>query len=169
MDPNDVKIAVSHFLELVVNGRGDERQNVADLVVSLDMLAWMQHVAESPSKSEVAEPGAPESSSPNAPPPAPEREYEKMRALVGEQFPSFGYYSTPANPADQNGEAEIITGDAVADLANIACELYEVAWRFQNTDTDDALRAFADGYRRSWRAHLRTLQWYIERRRDDEE
>ena len=154
MDSNDVKIAVSHFLELVVNGRGDEKENITALVVALDMLAWMQHVADAP--------GTPEAASQEA----PEREYTKMRALVGQQFPSFGYYSTPANPVDQNGEAEMITGDAVADLANIACELYEVAWRFQNTDTTDALRAFSEGYRQNWRSHLRTLQWYIERRRD---
>ncbi len=154
MDSNDVKIAVSHFLELVVNGRGGEKENVTALVVALDMLAWMQHVADAP--------GTPEAAAQEA----PEREYTKMRALVGQQFPSFGYYSTPANPVDQNGEAEMITGDAVADLANIACELYEVAWRFQNTDTTDALRAFSEGYRQNWRSHLRTLQWYIERRRD---
>lgn len=152
MDTNDVKIAVSHFLELVVNGRGDEEENIEALVTALDMLAWMQHVVDVPAteKSEHE---------------APEREYEKMRALVGQQFPGFGYYSTPANPADQNGEAEIITGDAVADLADIACELFEVAWRFQNTSESDALRAFAEGYRQNWRRNLRTLQWYIERAR----
>lgn len=160
MESNDVKIAVSHFLELVVNGRGDERENIAALIVALDMLAWMQHVVEAPENLRSEEAGASGSQE------APEREYAKMRALVGQQFPSFGYYSTPANPVDQNGEAEMITGDAVADLANIACELYEVAWRFQNAGTNDALRAFSDGYARSWRSHLRTLQWYIERRRD---
>lgn len=161
MDSNDVKIAVSHFLELVVNGRGEERANITALVVALDMLAWMQHVADAPD-----EPATPDDADSAASQDAPEREYEKMRALVGQQFPSFGYYSTPANPVDQNGEAEMITGDAVADLANIACELYEVAWRFQNTDVTDALRAFSEGYRQNWRSHLRTLQWYIERRRE---
>ena len=160
MESNDVKIAVSHFLELVVNGRADERENIRALIVALDMLAWMQHVVEVPEAFD------PEESDTNASQEAPEREYDKMRALVGQQFPSFGYYSTPANPVDQNGEAEMITGDAVADLANIACELYEVAWRFQNTDTNDALTAFSEGYRQSWRSHLRTLQWYIERRRE---
>lgn len=164
MESNDVKIAVSHFLELVVNGRDDERENIRALIVALDMLAWMQHVVDVPD--EASDPERPGS---DASQEAPEREYAKMRALVGQQFPSFGYYSTPANPVDQNGEAEMITGDAVADLANIACELYEVAWRFQNTDTNDALRAFSEGYRQSWRSHLRTLQWYIERRREAKE
>lgn len=161
MESNDVKIAVSHFLELVVNGRGEEQENITALVVALDMLAWMQHVVNAPEKPENGDSATAQE--------APEREYAKMRALVGQQFPSFGYYSTPANPVDQNGEAEMITGDAVADLANIACELYEVAWRFQNTDVNDALRAFSEGYRQSWRSHLRTLQWYIERRREAED
>lgn len=161
MESNDVKIAVSHFLELVVNGRGDEQENITALVVALDMLAWMQHVVEAPPAPQ------PEDADSAGSQEAPEREYAKMRALVGQQFPSLGYYSTPANPVDQNGEAEMITGDAVADLANIACELYEVAWRFQNTNTNDALRAFSEGYRQSWRSHLRTLQWYIERRREN--
>lgn len=163
MESNDVKIAVSHFLELVVNGRGEEQENITALVVALDMLAWMQHVVTAPEKT------AAEDADLAAAGEAPEREYAKMRALVGQQFPSFGYYSTPANPVDQNGEAEMITGDAVADLANIACELYEVAWRFQNTSTNDALRAFSESYRQSWRSHLRTLQWYIERRREAHE
>lgn len=163
MESNDVKIAVSHFLELVVNGRGAEQENITALVVALDMLAWMQHVVDAPEKPD------PEDADSATAQEAPEREYAKMRALVGQQFPSFGYYSTPANPVDQNGEAEMITGDAVADLANIACELYEVAWRFQNTDANDALRAFSEGYRQSWRSHLRTLQWYIERRRETDD
>lgn len=162
MDSNDVKIAVSHFLELVVNGRGEEQENVTALIVALDMLAWMQHVIETDSAAD-AEDGSADA---DGAPEAPEREYDKMRALVGRQFPSFGYYSTPAHPADQNGEAEMIAGDAVADLAEIACELYEVAWRFQNTTTEDAIRAFSENYEKKWRSTLRTLQWYIERRRE---
>lgn len=158
MDTNDIKIAVSHFLELVVNGRGDENDNIEALVVALDMLAWMQHVVEIPSGEDVPVGNEGEGT--------PPREYEKMRALVGQQFPSFGYYSTPANPVDQNGEAEMITGDAVADLAHIAVELFEVAWRFQNRSESDAVRAFSEAYKRTWRSDLRTLQWYIERRRE---
>jgi hypothetical protein len=160
MDANDVKLAVSHFLDLVANGREGERENVKALVVALDMLAWMQHVAGEEATS-------PDPSHEPAAPAAPEREYDKMRGLVAQQFPSFGYYSTPANPADQNGEAEMLAGDAGADLANIACELYEIAWLFQNQRDAEALRAFSDGYERRWRSLLRTLQWYIERRRRD--
>lgn len=157
MDANDVKIAVSHFLDLVANGRGDEAENVKALVVALDMFAWMQHVGGAGGTARDREIDVA----------LPEREYDKMRALVGQQFPSFGYYSTPANPVDQNGEAEMLTGDAGADLANIACELYEIAWLFQNRGEDRALQAFSDGYDRRWRRLLRTLQWYIERRRGD--
>lgn len=159
MDSNDVRVAVSHFLDLVANGHGDERENVAALVVALDMLAWMQHAGgDDEVSTDESATGFPET---------PEREYDKMRALVGQQFPSFGYYSTPANPVDQNGEAELISGDAGADLAEIACELYDVAWLFRHASEEDAVRAFSAGYRRRWRGHLRTLQWYIERRRQD--
>lgn len=158
MKHEDLRVAVSHFLDLVVNGRGEEEENLDALVVALDMLAWMQHVIDGPdagTNSNGEEPLAD----------GPDREFRKMRAIVEQQFPNFGYYSTPANPADQNGEAEMIQGDAAADLANIACELYEVAWRFQNTDEEDALRAFSGGYQQRWRTHLRALQWYIERMR----
>lgn len=155
MNTDNLKVAVSHFLDLVVNGRGDEEANLRDLIVALDMLAWMQHVVNDSEADDSA-----------APPQAgPDREFKKMRTIVEQQFPSFGYYSTPANPTDQNGEAELIRGNAAADLAEIACELYEVAWRFQNTSEADARRAFAGGYEKRWRLSLRTLQWYIERRR----
>lgn len=159
MDSNDVKLAVSHFLDLVANGRDDEQENVKSLVVALDMLAWMQHVGRKPDAAPT------DASDEEATTGAPEWEYDKMRALVAQQFPSFGYYSTPANPADQNGEAEMLAGDAGADLANIACELYEIAWLFQHRSESEALRVFFDGYDERWRSLLRTLQWYIERRR----
>ena len=160
MKHEDLRVAISHFLDLVVNGRGEESDNLNALVVSLDMLAWMQHVIHAP---ELGGIGLKDNDRPLAD--GPEREFRKMRAIVEQQFPSFGYYSTPANPADQNGQAEMIVGDAAADLANIACELFEVAWRFQNTDEDDALRAFSHGFQQRWRAPLRKLQWYIELRR----
>lgn len=151
MKTNDVKVAVSHFLDLVVNGRGDEEENVQALEVALDMLAWIQHVVE-PSL---------EHEHPDAPP----REYDKMREIIAQQFPSFGSYRSPTNPHEQNGETATVVGDAVHDLADIALELYEVAWRFQNSSEADALWSFTRSYKERWRTQLRILQWYMEWRR----
>lgn len=150
MNADDVKVAVSHFLELVVNGRGDEEDTVDALETALDMLAWIQNLIEPTAE---------------APSQQPEREFGKMRALIAEQFPSFGLYGTPAKITDQNGTAPAEQSNAVDDLAEIACHLYEVAWRFQNTSDEDALASFAENYRKSWRSQLRGLQWYIEARR----
>lgn len=154
MEPNDVKVAVGHFLELVVNGRGSEQENVEALETALDMLAWIQNLVE---------PAAQEDH-----PEAPTHEFEKMRMLIAEQFPTFGTYHAPAQNAEQNGEAEVLVGDAVDDLASIACRLYEIAWRFQNTTDEDALGVFSRTYSNEWRSPLRALQWYIEARRDDQ-
>lgn len=145
MNPDDVKVATGQFLDLVVNGRGEERENVEALELLLDMLAWMQHLNEPISEEVDAEP--------------PEREFDKMRALIGEQYPSFEPYEAPVDPT--RPKSETTRRHAVEDLADIACELFEVAWRFQNTTEADALRVFAHGYAQRWRTSLRRVQWYI--------
>lgn len=151
MKANDVKVAVSHFLDLVVNGRGSEDETIEALEVSLDMLAWIQNLVDPAGLDAITDP--------------PEQEYEKMRALISAQFPSFGQYGAPVRITDQNGTAPAERGDAVDDLADIACHLYEVAWRFQNTSESDAVAVFAESYRAVWRHRLRALQWYLETRR----
>ncbi len=151
MKANDVKVAVSHFLDLVVNGRGTEDETIDALEVSLDMLAWIQNLVD-------PVPGEPHLDS-------LEHEYEKMRTLVAQQFPSFGQYGAPVRLTDENGAAPAEECDAIDDLAEIACRLYEVAWRFQNTSESDAVAVFAESYRDVWRARLRALQWYLEARR----
>lgn len=148
MQTDDVKVAVGQYLDLVVNGRGDEHENVRALLLLLDMLAWMQHLNEEPASNGVA---------PGAEP--PEREFDKMRTLIGEQYPSFSAFDLPADPRQPNDETK--QHHPVEDLADIACELFEVAWRFQNTSDDDALRAFADGYEQRWCLPLRRVQWYL--------
>lgn len=153
MKPDDIKVAVGHFLELVVNGRGTEEENIAALEVSLDMLAWIQNLVEV--------------SDDEGHPDAPQHEFDKMRMLIEKQFPTFGTYSVPVRFTDQNGKAEGSQADAADDLAEIACRLYEIAWRFQNTSEADALRVFSESYENAWRSHLRTLQWYLEARREN--
>lgn len=153
MIADDVKVAVGHFLELVINGRGSEEENIRALETALDMIAWLQNLVE------ITGPGSDAD--------APQHEFDKMRALIAEQFPAFGVYAVPTAHANANGLADSRQADAVDDLAEIACRLYEIAWRFQNTSDDDALRVFATGYRHDWRSHLRALQWYLETRREN--
>jgi len=153
MKPDDIKVAVGHFLELVVNGQGTEDENIAALEVALDMLAWIQNLVEV--------------SDDEGHPDAPQHEFDKMRMLIEKQFPTFGKYSVPVPFTDQNGKAEGIQADAVDDLAEIACRLYEIAWRFQNTSEADALSVFAESYENAWRSRLRALQWYLETRREN--
>lgn len=147
MQPNEVKAAVGHFLDLAVNGRGSEAANIASLEVALDMLAWVQQVAQptgEPDETEYPEP--------------PGQDYSMMRMLVAAQYPSFGPY--PVATAD---ETEPITQcDAIDDLTTIAHHLYGIAWRFQNTSEPYALHVFRHGYRTTWRSHLRALQGYLQ-------
>lgn len=158
----DVKVAVSHFLEVVVNARGDETERIATLERALDLLAWIQQVAATDVSTSAKDWGAgnPEDGSLQSP-----QDYEKMRQIVAQKFPSFDEAGTSSIQVRQNGTSSAERRNAGDDLAGIACELYQVAQQFQNGSDAEALADFVDGYRQRWRTKLRSLQWYVESRR----
>ncbi len=94
-------------------------------------------------------------------PSAPSFEYNPLRQLAAVRFPGFGYYNEPKNILEKIGEAELLTGDALDDIADIAKDLYEVRWHWENTNEKAALWLFRFGYRYLWGAHLRSLQNYL--------
>ena len=87
--------------------------------------------------------------------------------MIGNRFPSLGYYNIPSTISVNVGEAEMHTGDALDDLADIANELSECVWRWQNNSENDALWHFRFSYETHWRSHLRSLQLYLQALRSE--
>jgi Domain of unknown function (DUF5063) len=145
-DRQEIHSFILNLLELLENEIPIE---VESLELALDKLALMYHSVSEISDDE------------NEYPEAPVRDYSRWRELLGKRFPSLGYYNIPSSISVSVGEAEIHTGDALDDLADIANELSEVAWRWQNNGESDALWHLRFNYETHWGSHLRNLQMYL--------
>ena len=53
------------------------------------------------------------------------------------------------------------TGDAIDDLADIANELTDFIWRWENNSENNALWYLGYSYEIHWNSHLRNLQTYL--------
>lgn len=148
IDGTRIRAALRGFLELLEST--DKHANVELLELWLGQLAFIQHfigdVHYEDSKS--------------SPPPA--RDYARWRKLIAEQFPVLGYYSIPGAVPLQMAASEISIGDALDDLAEIAGEVVECVWRWENNGENDALWYLRFSYQAHWGTHLRNLQAYIQ-------
>jgi hypothetical protein len=149
IDRQEIHSAILNFLELLENGESEIPIEVETLELALDKLAMASHfLGDIPDdEQEYSE--------------ASVRNYPRWRELIGKRFPSLGYYNIPSTISVSVGEAEMHTGDALDDLADIANELSEFVWRWQNNSENDALWHFRFSYETHWRSHLRSLQMYL--------
>ncbi|MFN7134579.1 MAG: DUF5063 domain-containing protein, partial [Myxococcales bacterium] len=60
--------------------------------------------------------------------------------------------------------AQIMVGDAIDDIVDIANDLQQVVWRWETTSEADALWHFRFSFTSHWGAHLRALQLYLHER-----
>jgi hypothetical protein len=149
IDHQEIHSSVLNFLELLENGEREISTSVETLELALDKLALISHfLADIPEDEKEY-------------PEAPTRNYSRWRELIGQRFPNLGYYNIPSTISVNIGEVELNTGDAVDDLADIANELSEFAWRWQNNSEHDALWYFRLSYESHWGSHLRSLQMYL--------
>ena len=89
----------------------------------------------------------------------PTTDYQQRYASLGRRFSKYGYYahSDPTEPLDEKG----MVGDAIDDLADIADDLEEVVWRFENLGADDAHWHYRFLFELHWGMHLRGLALYL--------
>jgi Domain of unknown function (DUF5063) len=92
---------------------------------------------------------------------APRKDYKQLREQIESIFPSFGYYNLPASFTKDIAQTQLEVGDAIDDLTDIAIEIYEVAWLWENSSHQSALAQLARTYFLHWQGHLRSLQYYI--------
>lgn len=148
MTPGELRDLTHRFTALVRDGSGSPDEDERRLALLCDLLGLAAQ-----SGRERAEPGDPAG--------IPAADHERTRGLVAARFPRYGCYNTVAHTSVGIGIGEMVVGDAVDDIADIADELAAVAWRLENTGEPDALWHFFDGYDHHWGAHLRRLQLYL--------
>ena len=147
MDNNAVKHAIDDLIDLVENGCSGTEPILDALELALDKLALVRHHLQYE-----FEEGHPD---------PPRKDYDEMRALVGQRFTAFGYYNRVEDVAVKIGQTETMLGDAVDDLADIVLDLYKVKWRWENTSEADALWHFETMFGFHWGMHLRNLQLFL--------
>ncbi len=155
IDRQEIHSSIISFLELLENEKSNTSIETESLEFALDRLALISHFV-----SNISDTGEEYSE-------APVSNYARWRALAEKRFPSLGYYNIPSKISVSVGEAELHTGDALDDLADIANELSEFVWRWQNNSENDALWHLRFSYKTHWGSHLRSLQMYLHALRNE--
>ena len=151
MSRDEIKQTIDEFLSLVENGCGSPEKNENRHKFLLDKLAFAQHFAKFEFDSKDY-------------PDAPRREHKEMMNLVGTRFPSCrGDYYTVLNPVNNVGvdKPEYGIGWTADDLADIAHDLSETKWRWENNSPEDGLWFFTFSFESHWAEHLRNFQIYL--------
>jgi hypothetical protein len=137
---------VRRYLDLLEQGAADVSA-VAALAELLDQLALACHaIGDAGPADAVVE--------------APRGDYDRFRRLAEQRFPGFGSYNDAPLRADI-GAAELATADAIDDLADIACDLSEVRWLWENADAATAAWQYRFSYRTHFGRHLHGLRRYV--------
>jgi hypothetical protein len=84
-------------------------------------------------------------------------EYSQLREIISRKFPNLGFYWVASNTnIDKKGE--LVTSDAIDDLADIVDALSEVLWFTDHVSRLDGLAALKFRYSSHIRAHLLPLR-----------
>lgn len=148
MTRDEIKQTIDDFLSLIERGCGSVEENESKLKLLLDKLAMAQHFATYQfDRNDYAD--------------APDKESDQLRKLVTSQFPNYGYYNVAEDVTQKIGESDAIVADAIDDIADIAGDLYETKWRWENNSPEDGLWFFKNNFQYHWNEHLRGLQIYL--------
>ena len=148
MTRDDIHKAIADYLSLFEEKVHPLEEQSEKLTLALDYLALAYHFAEC----DFDEADYPD---------APEPDYQQLRDAVASLFPGFGYYNIATDISINIGQTTLGVGDAIGDISEIAVDLLEVKWLWENTSVENALWEFKWGYENHWGDHLRNLQIYI--------
>ena len=144
----NVKTAIQDYLNVITSNEDGETERIQKLILCLDELAVLSNKVDYTfDERDYPDP--------------PERDYKALRDCIGKLFPSLGFYNSPSDISEEVGKSAIAIGDAIDDMADIAGDLKEVVWRFDNTSENDALFHLQLYFRSHWGMHLRSLQLYL--------
>lgn len=91
----------------------------------------------------------------------PENDYPAIRKAAEVAFPNWGFYNVAGEITQNIGECEIHVGDAIDDVTDIINDLKMVYWSYQNEPEEMAIWHLLDSFNNHWRAHMRSLQFYV--------
>ena len=147
MSRDEIHETILHFFD-VIDGEYAPEEREKRLSIALDRLALASHFADY----DFDETDYPDS---------PRKDYDELREIVSPRFPDCGYYNVAHNVTTDIGVESVSVGDAIDDICDIANDLSEVSWRWENNSIDDALWYFRESYIYHWGHHLRDLQVYL--------
>jgi hypothetical protein len=139
-----ITAAIQHYLG-VLEGKGGA--TLYDLAKALDRLVTTYHGTPdvAPDTTEVSA--------------APRVEEKPIIDAATAAFPDLDFYWL-VDP-DGGPEQQLGASYAVGDLAEIAADLVEVLWLFENASHNDAVWQFRWGYQYHWGKHLHELRPYL--------
>ena len=138
--------AISEYLLVLQRKPVDSLKELGELARTMDRLVMCYH--ETPD----VEPDTTGSE-------GPREDEASLIEVATAAFPDLGWYALvdPADGPDQQVGMSI----AVGDLAEIAADLKEVLWLFDNASANDAVWQFRWGYQHHWGRHLHELRVYL--------
>ncbi len=144
----EIRESIESYLRLLEAPRGSDDDDLDCLADALDRLVYLgRH--------------APDVGDDDDQPDPPGTDYDHHREVACRRFPSLGYYNVPGEISRSIGNSEFHVGDGIDDLADIARDLTEVLWCFENTTDLDALWHFRFGFEFHWGTHAANLRWYV--------
>ena len=140
----EISAAIRRYLDALQGANG---ATLYDLSKALDGLVATYHGVPD------VEPDTTEAS------PAPRADERSIIDAATAAFPELDWYAL-VDPQDGQ-EQKIGMSFAVGDLAEIAADLMEVLWLFENASHNDAVWEFRFGYQSHWGRHLHELRGYL--------
>lgn len=141
-----IKSACRGYLELLGSASGEPHERQARLAEALDRLCAAYNETDD------IEPDTEEVDSPRADP-------KPFGEQAAASFPELGFY--PEVDPLAGFKQEISQGWGLDDLTDIAIDLTEVLWLFEQTRVNDAIWTFRWGYQSHWGHHLHDLRRYL--------
>jgi hypothetical protein len=146
--PADVRASISAAIQSYLDAlEGKHGATLYDLAKALDGLVIAYHNTPD------VEPDTTEAS------PAPWIEEKPIIHAAAAAFPELDWYAL-VDPEDGQDQ-QIGMSLAVGDLAEIAADLHEVMWLFENASHNDAVWQFRWGYQFHWGRHLHGIRLYL--------
>ena len=146
MTRDAIRTLMQEYLGLLETGRGSAEANERALIKILDRLALAVHEAPPGEVTDESE--------------APRLDYESTYAQAAARFPNYGLYGASRLLGPGEGD-ELLVGDAIDDITDIAIDMHEAAWAWDHIGQDEGLWTLRFGFESHWGLHLRELQAYL--------
>lgn len=141
-----IREAIARFMASMDRDPNDEFVGLRTLAISLDNLVAVYFETDDVEPDGEVEP--------------PPKDTARFLRQFAAAFPELGLYPY-ADPGGDPGEEIHLVADAIDDLGDIAGDLDEVLWYFENSTNSEAIWHFRWGYQNHWGEHLHSLRSYL--------